>query len=130
MIEATAGVARRYGKIFHYHLHGMGAAMMDDLERAGVTALCPFEPPPKGDFVLAEMKKRYGTSMSIKGGLDPFLLCSGTKKEIEKAAKKCVEDAGEGGGYTLATADGVLKETPFDNIRILVEIGKTFGKYG
>jgi uroporphyrinogen decarboxylase len=129
VIESVAAVAERHGKIFHYHLHGQGAAMMDDLHAAGVTVICPFEPPPKGDFVLAEMKQRYGSSISIKGGLDPFLLCSGKKQEIEKAAQKCIEDAGDGGGYTLATADGVLKETPFENIRLLVKIGKEFGRY-
>jgi uroporphyrinogen-III decarboxylase len=53
----------------------------------------------------------------------------GSTDAIAAAAKRCIQDAGQGGGYTLATADGVLKETPFENIRLLVEIGKSEGKY-
>ncbi len=33
------------------------------------------------------------------------------------------------GGYTLATGDGVLKDTPFDRIRLLVEISHRHGGY-
>ena len=44
-------------------------------------------------------------------------------------AAHVVEDAAAGGGYTLASGDGVLKETPFESIRLLVELAERYGRY-
>jgi uroporphyrinogen-III decarboxylase len=129
VIRAVAAVARRHGRIFHYHLHGLGRKLLDDLVEAGVTMICPLETPPKGDFVLGEVKERFGDRLALKGGVDPFLLRDANPREIETIVRSCLQAAAPGGGYTLASGDGVLKETPFDSIRRLVELTEKLGSY-
>ena len=129
VVRAVAEVARRRGRIFHYHLHGKGRALLDGLVQAGVSMLCPLESPPKGDFLLGEVKERFGGRLALKGGVDPFLLRDGSDAELEAQVRRAIEEAAPGGGYTLATGDGVLKETSFDRLRRLVELGRRYGSY-
>lgn len=129
VIEAVGNVAKKYGRVFHYHLHGRGRILLDCLVNSEVNMLCPLENPPKGDFDLAEVKKTFGDRLALKGGIDPFVLRDTSKEELEKMVKYCIESASGNGGYTLATGDGVLKETPFENIRYLVELTEKYGVY-
>jgi uroporphyrinogen-III decarboxylase len=129
VVRAVAAVARRRDKIMHYHLHGRGRALLDGLVEAGVTMICPLESPPKGDFLLREVKERFGGRLALKGGVDPFLLRDGGDAELESQVRRSLEEAAAGGGFTLATGDGVLKDTPFERIRRLVELARRFGAY-
>ena len=129
VVAAVAEVAARHNRIFHYHLHGKGRGLLDDLMEAGITMLCPLEYPPKGDFLLREVKETYGDRLALKGGIDPFLLRDGSRAEIKRKALQSIEDAASGGGFTLGTGDGVLRETDFDAIRFLVEIAEKHGRY-
>jgi hypothetical protein len=129
LVKAVAQVAEAYDKIFHYHLHGKGRALLDDLVYAGINMLCPLEYPPKGDFLLKEVKLSFGERLALKGGIDPFLLRDGTHDEIVGRAVRSMEEAGSKGGFTLATGDGVLRETDFDRIRLLVETAEKYGRY-
>ena len=129
VVQAVADVARRRGKIMHYHLHGRGRALLGGLVEAGVTLTCPLESPPKGDFILREVKERFGDRLALKGGIDPFLLRDGGDAEIEAQVRSSLEAAAPGGGFTLATGDGVLKETDFARIRLLVSLARRHGAY-
>jgi len=127
VVRAVAAVARRRGKIMHYHLHGRGRELLGGLVEAGVTMTCPLESPPKGDFVLKEVKGCFAGRLALKGGIDPFLLRDGSDAQLEAQVRRSLEEAAPGGGFTLATGDGVLKDTPFQRIRRLVELGRRYG---
>ena len=129
LVRAVAEVARRHNRIFHYHLHGLGRRLLDDLVEAGITMICPLECLPKGDFILREVKNSFGDRLALKGGVDPFVLREAGPDEIERIVQRCLQDAAEGGGYTLATGDGVLKDTPFENIRLLTSYARKYGTY-
>ena len=129
VIKAVGEVAKMYDKIYHYHLHGKGRKMLDDIVDAGVNMICPLETPDNGDFVLKEVKTVFGDKLALKGGIDPFMLRDKGIEEIDRMVKDCIEAASKGGGYTLATGDGVLSETPFENILLLVEAAKRYGVY-
>ena len=129
VIKAVGEVAKRHDKIYHYHLHGKGRKLLDDIVDAGVNMICPIETPDNGDFVLKEVKTSFGGQLALKGGIDPFLLRDMDLGEIDRIVKDCIEAAAEGGGYILATDDGVLSETPFENIHFLVEASKRYGVY-
>jgi hypothetical protein len=130
LIKTIGSVAKKYNKIFHYHLHGKGRALLGDLVEAGVGIICPLEGPPRGDFELAEVKNEFGNILALKGNIDPFFpLRDGTPEDIEKKVIGCIKTAGKDGGFILASGDGVLKETPFKNIFAMVEAAKKYGKY-
>jgi hypothetical protein len=129
VVQAVAAVARRHDRVFHYHLHGRGRKLLEELVEAGIGMICPLECPPKGDFVLREVKAGFGDRLALKGGVDPFVLRDAAPRKIETIVLRCLGDAADGGGYTLASGDGVLKETPFESIRLLVELAHRHGSY-
>ncbi|MHB1347501.1 MAG: uroporphyrinogen decarboxylase family protein [Candidatus Humimicrobiaceae bacterium] len=129
LIKSIGDIAKKHGKIFHYHLHGRGRAFLELLVDAGVNMICPLEKAPKGDFDLREVKQKFGSSLALKGNIDPFFLIMASAEEIDAEVKKCIEDAGKNGGFTLASADGVLKDTPFENIKAMVGACRKYGIY-
>jgi uroporphyrinogen decarboxylase len=99
-------------------------------EETDLTALEPVEPPPGGDCDLAEVKARYGHRLALKGNLqttDVMLL--GSPADVERAAKWCIDVAAPGGGFVLSTGDQCGRDTPEANIRKLVEVAETYGRY-
>ena len=127
LIEKIGKIAKKYNKIFHYHLHGKGRAFIDDLVNSGVNMICPFEKPPRGDFDIIEIKQKYKDNLAVKGNIDPFFLEKASAQEIEDEVKKLVTSIGKDGGFTLASGDGVLKNTPFENIKVMVDACKKYG---
>jgi uroporphyrinogen decarboxylase len=57
------------------------------------------------------------------------VMLEGSTDDVALAARKAIDDAGEGGGYILSTGDQCGLHTPDENIHKLVEIAKTYGKY-
>lgn len=90
----------------------------------------PLEEPPMGDCYLAEIKREFGSRIALMGNLhttDVMLL--GTPAEVERAAKKAIDDAAAGGGFILSSGDQCGRDTPEENIFKLVEVCKTYGQY-
>ena len=129
VIKAISLVAKKHNKLLHYHLHGKGRALLDDLVKAGINVICPLEESPGGDFELKEVKKKFGSVLALKGNIDPFFLRDSLHEDIEKKVVDCIKIAGKEGGVILASGDGVLKETPFENIFAMVETAKKYGIY-
>ena len=50
-------------------------------------------------------------------------------KNVERAAIKCIEDAGENGEFILSTGDQCGRDTPVENIFKLVEVCEKYGRY-
>ena len=130
LIKEIGKITRKNNKIFHYHLHGKGRTLLDDIVSAGVNIVCPFECSPRGDFDLAEIKKKFGKKLAIKGNIDPFsILLNGTPEEVELKVIECIKAAGKDGGFILASGDSVVKNTPFENIIAMVNASKKYGRY-
>jgi len=90
----------------------------------------PLQPPPMGDCDLPEVKRTFGKRLCLKGNVgvtEPML--TGTPADVEKDVIRCLEAAKAGGGYILFTEEGLGANTPFENIRKYVEVGKREGKY-
>jgi len=99
-------------------------------EETDLDCINPLEPPPMGDCDLAECKRLYGDRLSLMGNLHTTkVMQRGTVAEVEAAARQAIDDAAEGGGFILSTGDQCPVETPDENIRKLVEVAKTYGRY-
>jgi len=99
-------------------------------EETELDSINPLQPPPMGDCDLAECKKRFGKRFCLKGNVGvtkPMFL--GKPDDVEKDVIRCLEAAKEGGGYILFTEEGLGSNTPFENIRRFVEVGKRRGQY-
>ncbi len=99
-------------------------------EETDLSCINPLEIPPQGDCNLSEIKKMYGDKLALMGNLHTTeVMLRGSVKDVEEAAKKAIDDAGEGGGFILSTGDQCGRDTPEENIFKMVEVARTYGKY-
>jgi len=102
------------------HMCGKCRAALDMLVDAGVTMIEPLESPPSGDVTLAEVRRRYGSRLVLKGNVNTFnTLVRGTPEMVIAEARKCIRDAGQE-GFILSSGDQVAGDTPEENFRALL----------
>jgi uroporphyrinogen decarboxylase len=90
----------------------------------------PLEIPPMGDCDLAEVKRLFGHRLALMGNLHTTdLMLRGTVEQVKAASRKAIDDAAAGGGFILSTGDQCGRDTPNENIRAMVEVCKTYGRY-
>ena len=104
---------------------------MDLIADAGVDLVDPFERQPSGDTpALSLIKSLYGGKLAIRGNMHAHeTLLRGRPDDVEREARECIEATAEGGGFILASGDGVIAGTPFENIFRMVEAGEKYGRY-
>lgn len=99
-------------------------------EETKLTAIDPLEVPPMGDCDLAELKRRYGDKIVLKGNLHTTeVMLRGSADAVRAAARKAIDDAAKGGRFILSTGDQCGRDTPDENIRVMVETARTYGRY-
>ncbi len=99
-------------------------------EETDLTSINPLEEPPMGDCYLAKVKKEFGKRLSLMGNLHTTdIMLRGSLNDVERAAKKAIDDAGYDGGFILSTGDQCGRDTPEENIFKLIEVARSYGKY-
>ncbi len=130
-IKAMTRMAKEAGIPTMLHSCGKERALVEICaNETDLNCANPLEGPPMGDCDLAELKRTFGHRMAFMGNLHTTdVMLRGTVNVVEHAAKQCIDDAAEGGGFILSTGDQCGRDTPDENIRELVEICKTYGAY-
>ena len=132
VVKAVADIVHKHDSLLHLHHHGKCCALIDLIVSTGADLVEPFERPPSGDTPdLSEIKRHFGDRIAIRGNLHAHdTLLRGTPIDVEVEVRECLEAAAEGGGFILASGDGVIVGTPCENIFRMVEAGEKYGKYG
>lgn len=79
---------------------------------------------------FAECKEKYGDKITLIGCVPPPMVVTSTDKEWEEECKKHIDLFAKGGGFMLATGCEYPANAPFDKAKIMVEVAKTYGRYG
>ncbi len=74
---------------------------------------------------LAEARKRLGSAVAIQGNLDPTVLL-GPEKVIVSKVQETIESAGSAPGYIFNLGHGILPQTEFAKVKLLVETVRNF----
>lgn len=69
---------------------------------------------------LAEARSRLGHRVGFQGNVDNHMLATGTFGDVDEGVVRCVH-AGGHEGHILNLSHGLLKQTPLDNIKRLIE---------
>lgn len=90
----------------------------------------PLEIAPMGDCDLAEIKHAYGSRIALMGNLHTTeVMLYGSAEDVRNASIAAIDAAAEGGGFILSTGDQCGRDTPDENIRAMVEVARTYGRY-
>ena len=99
-------------------------------QETDLSIINPLQGPPQGDCDLRELKQQHGGSIALMGNLDPVsVMQRGSVEQVAAVARDCIDVAAEGGGFVLSTGDQCPVDTPDENIRELVRVARTYGKY-
>jgi uroporphyrinogen-III decarboxylase len=98
--EMTARVHAK-GCLLHVHCHNRVNALLEDFVAAGWDAVHPLEPPPMGDVVLSEAKRRVGRDLCLEGNIQiGDLYGAPTETEVQHV-EEALAAAKSGGGFIL-----------------------------
>lgn len=99
-------------------------------EETNLTIIDPLEIPPMGDCNLADLKRKYGHKLVLKGNLHTTeVMLRGTTDDVRRAAIQAMRDGAQGGRFILSTGDQCGRDTPDANLRVMVETARTLGVY-
>ena len=130
-IQKATEVCKRYGVFSHLHVCGRSRKVVEMIcEETDVDVMEPFEEPPGGDVDIAEIKRRYGRKICMKGNINTFeFMLRATPEQVEEKAKRLIDDCAADGGFILSTGDQCGRDTPDANLFKLVEVARTYGRY-
>jgi uroporphyrinogen decarboxylase len=131
VLKKITGMARDLGIPTHVHSCGPERELVKmAVEETGLSVIDPLEIAPMGDCDLADLKKRYGGRIILKGNLHTTdLMLNGTVDQVMAASRRCIDEAGRDGGFILSTGDQTPRDTPFENIFAMVETARNYGSY-
>jgi uroporphyrinogen decarboxylase len=79
---------------------------------------------------LEQFKKEWGAKVTIMGNVRSVAtLLQGTPEQVESEATACLAKAMKGGGYFLSADCIVPRDVPFENLKALVNVGLSKGRY-
>ena len=121
-------ILKKAGKYVCFHSDGFTEPYFEGLIDAGFNAVESLE--PMAGMNLKHLKEEYGDKLCLIGNIDVSqLLPYGTKDEVVNAVKKCIRDAGEGGGYMLSACTDITNSCKLENVLTMISTTKKFGEY-
>ncbi len=121
-------ILRKAGKYVCFHSDGFTEPYFDGLIDAGFNGVESLE--PMAGMNLKHLKEVYGDKLCLIGNIDVSqLLPYGTKDDVLNAVKKCIRDAGEGGGYMLSACTDITNSCNLENVLTMISAAKKYGEY-
>lgn len=126
-LEEIVKIGKSYGIPVLKHSDGNLYPILDDIIDTGICALHPVEP---GVMDLKYVKEKYGSRICIIGNVDcKYVLPFGNEEDVRRDVKRCIESAAQGGGFILASSNSLHANVRVENIYVMVDEARRYGKY-
>jgi len=113
------------GTKVYIHICGNVMPILEMIAETGVDCLEPLD--PLGGTDVAQVVKRIGDRVSLKGGVNTLTLLNGTPDEVRAETRKVLEAAwGKCRGFILGSGDDIPRDTPFENLDAMIETARNF----
>jgi uroporphyrinogen decarboxylase len=120
-------ITHEKGRLAVFHSDGALQQVLDDIVACGFDGLNPIEPKAMD---INEVKKRYGSKISLLGNIDLiYTLTRGTPEEVRAEVRQRIHDLAPGGGYAVASANSIPEYVPLANFNAMREATFEYGKY-
>jgi uroporphyrinogen-III decarboxylase len=91
------------------------------------------EPPPLGDVVLSEAKRRIGDRVCLIGNIQYEDLASASVRQVEELVRDAIAQGAPGGGFVLslcaAPYEVPLPAKTARNMIAMLRFGREYGEY-
>ena len=130
-VKRAIALAAAAGYPTHVHSCGPEKRLVEIMAtETALTVIDPLEIPPMGDCDLADLKRRFGHKITLKGNLHTTdVMLRGSPDDVRQAARRAIRDGAPGGRFILSTGDQCGRDTPDENLRALVETAEEYGRY-
>ena len=120
------------GNFVIIHSHGRVNRFLERFAHIGMDGLNVLEPPPLGDTVLSDAKKRIGGRVCLIGNIQYDDIVRGTPEQIERRVKESVSQGAPGGGFILSPCaspyERALSKKASDNLIHYLKMGRKYGE--
>jgi len=129
LLKEHVDLVHSYGAIYNFYDDGKCMKIIDTLKKCGIDIIETLTPPPVGDIDLAEVKRRIGKQVCLKGYIDLlYVIKMGTPDLIKNKVKEAIEIAAPGSGFILGTSDSIRDGTPLKNVRAYFNAARKYGR--
>jgi len=118
-------VVHEFGLPCLFHSCGNNRLILDQMVAAGMDAYQAIQPLER----IEEIKRLFGTRLTLWGGVSTDTLCRGTPEEVCHQALFTLKHCAPGGGLILSSSHSLVVRTPLANYRALVDTLRTRGVY-
>ena len=117
----------RRGVLFMKHSDGNLSPILGDLISLGIDGLHPIDPSAMN---LAEVKRRYGHKIFLRGNVDcTHVLPYGDEEDVRIEVRRCIDEAAEGGGFILSDSNSMHSNVKTENVLVMIDEGRRYGRY-
>lgn len=128
LISEQAARVHDAGALYHYYDDGRVMDILPMMLEAGVDVFETCTPHPAGDFDLRRARDIVGDRMTLMGFTDiENVLHRGTPDLVEETVREACEVLGPAGRFIIGSSDGVLEQTPLENIRAYFSAARKYG---
>lgn len=121
------------GRYVIVHSHGRVSRFLERFAAIGVDGLNVLEPPPMGDTVLADAKRRIGGQVCLIGNVQYDDIARGSEADVQRLVRQAIREAAPGGGFILcpcaAPYERPLPENAARNLIQFLRAGRRWGEY-
>lgn len=114
------------------HSHGKVSNFLEQFARIGMDCLNVLEPPPMGDTILSDAKKRIGKKVCLIGNIQYDDLARGSPTQIEHLVRDAISQGAPGGGFILSPCaspyERPIPKQASDNFIHYLKMGRKYGE--
>jgi uroporphyrinogen decarboxylase len=127
-LRRVMGGFKELGLYVIKHTDGNLWPIMDMIIDSGIDCLDPID--PQGGMDLAEVKKKYGDRLALKGNVDcAQLMTFGTPDEVIAATKDALRKGAPGGGFILSSSNSIHSAVKPENYLAMLQTLEEYGRY-
>lgn len=112
-------VAARGATLFAIDTDGYVTPVIDALRAGGINELYPMEPAAGMDIV--ETRKQFGEALALRGGIDKFVVRTGTREQIRREVEYKCQPLMRRGGVVFGLDHRIPNGTPLESYRFYVD---------
>jgi uroporphyrinogen-III decarboxylase len=125
--ERLIRIAKKAGKYVLYHDCGRADALLESFVEMEIDYLEPVTPiAAGGDLDPADVARRIGDKVSIRGGVNHRIMTYGTPEEVRQEVRHCLNIFAPGGGYMLSPSAAINMDVPYANLEAFAQAAQEF----